>query len=169
VTPGAVASSVTTITTSQLTLTNNASVATTAPWKSLLPRGRQLRGLQRHWALPVCPINRAEKRTSSTCWIAGTNTSAVETRSATATQVSITNDTLKFELADGGSISAPLAWYPRLVHGAVEERSRWRLIGQWQGGHWPELDEDISVENLLAGRPSAESQGSLTRRPGIFR
>jgi Protein of unknown function (DUF2442) len=98
------------------------------------------------------------------------STSTVEVRSATATQVTVTNDTLTVELSDGRSISVPLAWYPRLLLGTVEERSRWRLIGQGRGIHWPDLDEDISVENLLVGRPSAESQHSLKkwlgRRPG---
>jgi len=78
-------------------------------------------------------------------------------------QVSVTDDTLTVELSDGRSISAPLAWYPRLVHGTVEERRRWRLIGQGHGIHWPDLDEDISVENLLLGRPSSESQNSLKK------
>jgi hypothetical protein len=90
-------------------------------------------------------------------------TSTVEVRSASATEVSVTNDTLTFELADGRSISAPLAWYPRLLHATVEERSRWRLIGQGRGVHWPDLDEDISVESLLVGRPSTESQDSLNK------
>jgi hypothetical protein len=91
------------------------------------------------------------------------NTSTVEARSATATQVSVTSDTLTVELSDGRSIAAPLAWYPRLLHGTVEERDRWRLIGQGRGIHWPDLDEDISVDNLLLGRPSAESQHSLKK------
>jgi len=78
-------------------------------------------------------------------------------------QVSVTDDTLTVELSDGRSISAPLAWYPRLLHGTVEERRRWRLIGQGLGIHWPDLDEDVSVENLLLGRPSAESQNSLKK------
>ena len=77
--------------------------------------------------------------------------------------MSVTDDTLTLELSDGRTISAPLAWYPRLLHGTVEERSRWRLIGQGRGIHWPDLDEDISVENLLAGKPSAESQPSLKK------
>jgi len=91
------------------------------------------------------------------------STLSVESRSATGTQVSVTNDTLAVELSDGRSIAVPLAWYPRLLHGTVEERSRWRLIGQGLGIHWPDLDEDISVENLLVGRPSAESQQSLKK------
>ena len=79
--------------------------------------------------------------------------------------VTITDDALAVELSDGRSISAPLAWYPRLLHGTPEERSRWRLIGGGSGIHWPALDEDISVENLLAGRASGESQRSLKRWP----
>jgi len=78
-------------------------------------------------------------------------------------QVSVTDDTLTVELSDGRSISAPLAWYPRLLHGTVEERRRWRLTGRGVGIHWPDLDEDVSVENLLLGRPSAESQNSLKK------
>ena len=91
------------------------------------------------------------------------STSTVDGRSATATQVSITDDTLTLELSDGRTISAPLGWFPRLLHGTVEERAGWRLIGLGRGIHWPDLDEDISVENLLAGKPSAESQTSLKK------
>jgi len=55
----------------------------------------------------------------------------------------------------------PLAWYPRLSHGSEAERTNWRLVGQGEGIHWPDLDEDISIESLLAGRASGESQSSL--------
>jgi hypothetical protein len=77
--------------------------------------------------------------------------------------VVIERDTLSVELSDGRTLSAPLAWYPRLVNGSPRERSRWRLVGAGRGIHWPDLDEDISLESLLAGRPSAESQESLKR------
>jgi hypothetical protein len=77
--------------------------------------------------------------------------------------MSITEDALSVELSDGRSISAPLAWYPRLFHATPEERGNWRIIGRGEGIHWPDLDEDISVENLLTGHPSAESQKSLKR------
>lgn len=91
------------------------------------------------------------------------NTSAVELRLATAQNVEITDDTLVIDLTDGRTISAPLTWYPRLWHGKPQERSNWRLIGQGEGIHWPDLDEDISVEHVLLGKPSQESQTSLQR------
>ena len=80
-----------------------------------------------------------------------------------ALRVDVTDDTLSVELADGRTISVPLAWYPRLKHGTPGERANWRLIGKGHGIHWPELDEDISVENLLAGNASGESQASFKR------
>jgi hypothetical protein len=91
------------------------------------------------------------------------NSSTIRVPVACAQDVTVTEDTLTVELSDGRSISVPLAWYPRLVHGTPEERANWRLIGQGAGIHWQALDEDISVENLLAGRASGESQKSLKR------
>src|SRR5690349_7706811 len=82
---------------------------------------------------------------------------------AQAMDVSINNDEIAVELLDGRTIIVPLIWYPRLVHATVKERKNWRLIGQGEGIHWPNLDEDISVRNLLAGQPSSESQRSLMR------
>ena len=73
----------------------------------------------------------------------------------------ITDDTLSVDLNDGRSISVPLSWYPRLNHATLRERSNWRWIGDREGMHWPDLDEDISVENLVFGKPSGESQESL--------
>ncbi len=80
-----------------------------------------------------------------------------------ATNVVVTDDTLTVDLNDGRTISVPLAWYPRLAHGTPAERQTWRLIGRGEGIHWPQLDDDISVEGLIAGRPSRESQASLAR------
>ena len=80
-----------------------------------------------------------------------------------ATAVEVTDAAITVELADGRSISAPLGWYPRLFHGTVAERAHWRLIAGGEGIHWPELDEDISVEGIVAGRPSGESAQSLQR------
>jgi hypothetical protein len=80
-----------------------------------------------------------------------------------ATGVSVRDEMLVVELSDGRVLAVPLLWYPRLWHGTTEERAHWRLIGRGEGIHWPELDEDLSVEGLLAGRPSGESQRSLQR------
>ena len=91
------------------------------------------------------------------------NTLAVETRVPEALSVSLTDDTLSVDLSDGRSISVPIAWFPRLLHSNEQERNNWRLIGKGQGIHWEDLDEDISVEGLLAGRPSGESQDSFKK------
>lgn len=80
-----------------------------------------------------------------------------------AQKVTVTDDTLAVDLNDGRTISVPLAWYPRLLHGTPGERHDWRFIGAKEGIHWPALDEDISVENLLSGKPSGESQSSFKR------
>ena len=93
----------------------------------------------------------------------GMSTSPSDLRSALAQQVTVTDDTLVVDLVDGRSVSVPLPWYPRLAHGAPAERANWRLIGRGEGIHWPDLDEDISVAGLLAGRPSGETQSSLRR------
>jgi hypothetical protein len=79
------------------------------------------------------------------------STSVIETRAAVVQYVAVTE------------VSVPLAWYPRLLHGQPQERNNWRLIGQGEGIHWPDLDEDISAENILLGQPSGESQRSLGR------
>jgi hypothetical protein len=91
------------------------------------------------------------------------NSLTSELRSSRAVRVSVTKETLAVDLADGRTVIAPLAWYPRLLHATPEERKRWRLIGRGEGIHWPDLDEDISVDGLLAGRPSGESQRSFKR------
>jgi hypothetical protein len=82
---------------------------------------------------------------------------------AKAQDLRITDDTLAVDLTDGRTISVPLAWYPRLMHGSNAERNNWRFIGDREGIHWPDLDEDISIENLLMGRPSGESQSSFKK------
>jgi hypothetical protein len=80
-----------------------------------------------------------------------------------AQNVTVTEDTLTVELTDGRTISAPILWYPRLAYGTPEERNHWELNGDGIGIHWPDLDEDISVENLLKGQSSGESQRSFQR------
>ena len=89
------------------------------------------------------------------------NVSTLEVSVPEAKAVTVTEDTLTAELSDGRTISVPLSWYPRLIHATLEERNNWRLIGAGQGIHWPDLDEDLSVEGMLAGWPSRESQKSL--------
>ena len=91
------------------------------------------------------------------------SSSTVESREAPASRVEVSEDTLSVELADGRTIAVPLAWYPRLAHATAEERASWRLLGGGGGIHWPAIDEDISVANLLAGQPSAESQSSFKK------
>jgi len=80
-----------------------------------------------------------------------------------ALNVSLTDDTLSVDLSDGRSISVPIAWFPRLLHSSEQERNNWRLIGKGQGIHWEDIDEDINIEGLIAGRPSGESQESFKK------
>jgi len=90
------------------------------------------------------------------------STLVIETR-VRAQRVEVTEEELRVELEDGRTISVPLAWFPRLWHGTPEERNRWELIGDGEGIHWPDLDEDIEVVHLLAGIPSREGKQSLER------
>ena len=78
-------------------------------------------------------------------------------------QVTVTDDKLSMDLSDGRTISVPLAWYPRLLHGSIEERNDYRFIAGDSGIHWNRLDEDISIKNLILGQPSGESQKSFQR------
>jgi hypothetical protein len=91
------------------------------------------------------------------------NTSGIDLKDAVAQRVAVGEDSLTVELADGRTIAVPLAWFPRLLHATPAERANWRLIGPGEGIHWPELDEDISVASLLAGRRSSETGESLRR------
>jgi hypothetical protein len=84
-------------------------------------------------------------------------------REVFAQSVRFTEDGMTVLLDDGRSVSVPLTWYPRLLAGTKEERENYELIGDGEGIHWPDLDEDISVESILAGRRSAESDKSLSR------
>ena len=91
------------------------------------------------------------------------NTSSIDVHTARVLKVSVTDEVLRVDLTDGRTLAVPTDWYPRLAHGTARERSRWRLIAQGVGIHWPDLDEDISVEGLLAGRRSGETRQSLKR------
>ena len=91
------------------------------------------------------------------------HTSVIELHVPNAENVTITEDTLTVDFSDGRTLSVPLTWFPRLIQASPEERNNWRLIGQGQGIHWEDIDEDISVEGLLAGKPSGESQESFKK------
>ena len=80
-----------------------------------------------------------------------------------AVAIAVTEDTLTAQLSDGRTISAPLVWYPRLVHATPEERDNWEIHAGGQHLHWPDLDEDLSVEMLLTGQRSGESRRSFKR------
>ena len=68
--------------------------------------------------------------------------------------VRCTRDTLRVDLLDGRTIIVPLAWYPRLLHATPQQRAKWKIAGGGYGIHWPEVDEDLSVEGLLRGLPA---------------
>ena len=80
-----------------------------------------------------------------------------------AVDLSVTDDTLTVALADGRSLSVPLAWYPRLAQATEAERANWQLLGGGYAIEWPDLDEHIGVGGLLAGHRSGESAASLKR------
>jgi len=77
--------------------------------------------------------------------------------------ISFYDENMVVELADGRSLRIPLEWYPRLFHGAPKERQNWQLLGDGDAIEWPDLDEHIGVEGLLAGRRSVESQKSIQK------
>ncbi len=89
--------------------------------------------------------------------------STIEIQPTLAEHISINEESLTIDFVDGRTVSVPLEWYPRLLYGTPQERSNWRLIGQGEGIHWHDLDEDISIENVWSGKPSGESQRSLKR------
>jgi len=91
------------------------------------------------------------------------STLVIDGAASRATAVRLTGDALVVDLADGRTVSAPLAWYPRLLQGSLAERAHHRFIGNGEGIHWPDLDEDISMENILAGRASGESVKSFQK------
>lgn len=91
------------------------------------------------------------------------STLAVEISVPSIVDVNISSTALTVDLDDGRSVSVPLSWFPRLGNGTPKEQEQWRLIGGGHGIHWEALDEDISVEGLIAGKPSNESQSSLDR------
>jgi len=91
------------------------------------------------------------------------NISGTELTDALAHRLTVSDEGLMVNLADGRTITVPLVWFPRLAHGSATERGNRRLIGGGEGIHWPDLDEDISVDSLLAGRRSGETPESFRR------
>ena len=77
-----------------------------------------------------------------------------------AVDVLVDDDNLTVDLADGRRVVVPLVWFPRLLHASADQRRNWRLIGDGQGIHWPEIDEDLSVSGLLRG---AAAPGAVKR------
>lgn len=75
--------------------------------------------------------------------------------------VRFSEDSISVDLIDGRTISAPLAWYPRLLHATVEQRANWRIAGGGYGINWPDIDEDLSTQGLLRGAPAPRTSRSV--------
>ncbi len=137
---------------------------TVKPSSGLLPSGFNTRPV--FVRQKSVELSRKYKRTEIIYYGDGMSTSPAELteiKLPAAQDVIVTECALTVNLDDGRTISAPLAWYPRLVHATTEERNNWRISGAGWGVQWPDLDEDISVKGLLAGNPSGESQLSFQR------
>lgn len=91
------------------------------------------------------------------------STSATDLKIPEASSAKVENGSLITELSEGRSIRTPLAWYPRIMHATEAERQNVRLIGKGRGLHWPDVEEDISVESIVRGQRSMESCASLKR------
>jgi Protein of unknown function (DUF2442) len=87
----------------------------------------------------------------------------VSQKAITAVDVRVSSDNLTIELADGHCVLVPLEWYPRVLNASKDERQNWRLLGGGYAIEWPDLDEHIGVEGLIAGNHSGESAQSLNR------
>ena len=91
------------------------------------------------------------------------NTLEIEIQEARAQDVRVDDNILAVDLTDGRTIITPLAWYPRLLHGTPQERANFEIIGDGKYLHWPDLDEDLTIAGILAGRQSGESAKSLKK------
>ena len=91
------------------------------------------------------------------------NSLAAEQSEPRGRSVTVSEEALTVELVDGRTIIVPIVWYPRLWHGTAEERNNFEFVGDGAYIHWPDLDEDLTVAGLLAGRPSGESPQSLKK------
>jgi len=89
--------------------------------------------------------------------------SVLEIREARAQSIEVQDDSIVVQLVDGRTIIVPLAWYPRLWYGSPEERQHFEVLGDGAYVHWPDLDEDLSIDGMVAGHRSGESAKSLKR------
>ena len=80
-----------------------------------------------------------------------------------ATNLRFTDESLIVDLADGRTVTVPLSWYPRLARATDLERKNWEVVLNGEGFHWPDLDEDLSVDGFVEGRRSGESKRSFGR------
>jgi hypothetical protein len=91
------------------------------------------------------------------------SSSTVKVNDPVAVDVQVNENILRVSFSDGRVVDVPISWYPRLSHALPQHRKIWELIGGGHGIHWPELDEDISVGNILLGQSSGESAKSFTK------
>ena len=77
-------------------------------------------------------------------------------------EVRFDDDTMSVDLADGRTITVPLAWYPRLLHATPQQRANWQTCGGGYGIHWPDVDEDLSTRGLLLGAPAPRRTQSIS-------
>ena len=75
--------------------------------------------------------------------------------------MAVDDDELTVDLSDGRRLSVPLAWFPRLLHADGKQRGNWRLLGDGRGIHWPDIDEDVSVDGLLRGCAAASAKKAV--------
>ena len=88
---------------------------------------------------------------------------AIEIEEARAQSIRVSDDALTVDLVDGRTIIVPLGWYPRLWNATQEERDHFDVFGDGTYIHWPDLDEDLTVAGLLAGRHSGENPKLLKK------
>jgi len=96
--------------------------------------------------------------------------STVTQTEARIRSVSVTDKAIVAHLSDGRTVSVPLEWSWRLSDAAPEQRARWEIVGDGEGVHWSDVDEDISVDGLLRGTPvKRPAQGEMRRSPRMPR
>jgi len=78
--------------------------------------------------------------------------------------IEVTEDSITAQLADGRTISVPVAWSWRLSDATPEQRNNFEIIGTGEGAHWPDIDEDISARGMLNGVPARPPKQMATRR-----